>query len=173
MKYLKSNSRVVLFLLLIVVLQSACQNSRKLMSGQSGPGVSNEDAGPAQIIFLIYSAETTNDTDMFSIHLIEKTISAGKIKEPYPVPVSPSINDLEYTIYDKDDHVIFHNYLPDPLKKTVEYADSSGVLNQNEITLKNAEFFLRFQLEPDAGYIVIAKYNGPHEENFHLLTTKL
>jgi hypothetical protein len=121
-----------------------------------------------KIIFLNYSISEDKTDQEYSIRLINKIITNGKIKENSILPFSPEMDDLEYIISDKNQNVLMRNFIPNPLNKTLEFVDDNGQLAKKDMRLDSSQFSLRIQLDPAAKYILLERYKGPDAENIHL-----
>ena len=184
MKHLALIIRLVPAILFLVLFTESCKVVDKSIETTSGPKgtttTSNEITTNRKdsiilprIIFLTYSMNYNKANDEYSISLINRMITEGKIKSRDLKSPTPDIDDLEYIIYDTDEKIIEHNYLSNPLKKTIEYVNSEGELAKEDMALDSVEFFLRLQLAPDTKSIVLQRYSGPDSQNIHLLTTEL
>jgi hypothetical protein len=184
MKHLALIIRLGTGILLLVLYLESCKvvdKSIETTTGSKGTTTTSNETTTNQkdsiilprIIFLTYSMNYNKTNDEYSISLINKMITEGKIKSRDLKSPNPEIDDLEYIIYDANEKIIERNYLSNPLKKTIEYVNSEGELAKEDISLDSVEFFLRLQLAPDTKSIVLQRYGGPDSRNIHLHTTKL
>jgi len=151
-----------LLLLISLAIISSCKVSERATG-------SKEVVRPAQespkIIFLNYSITENKSNHHYTIELIDKTIVNGKIKKNSNIPITPVMDDLAYTVSDKDKMVLEENFIENPLRRTFEFVDDNGQLAKKDVVLDSALFSLRIQLDPKARYVSLARYSGPEREN--------
>lgn len=121
-----------------------------------------------RIIFLNYAISENISDREYTVTLINKIISNGKMKENANLPVVPKMDDLEYIVSDNNEKELLRSFIANPLDKTLEFVDDDGHLAKKDIRLDSALFSLRIQLDPDARFISIERYKGPDNANIHL-----
>jgi len=111
------------------------------------------------IVFLNCSIIYDSIRQEHKIRLINKIITEGKIKDTTINSKKYENGDFEYSVLSKNNQVISHTYMPNPLDKTIEYVDESGRLGQKNIRLDSTQFSLRIPLIPNARYICFEKHS--------------
>lgn len=153
----------------IVLISMTMALSCKVSERTAGPVNMNKDAvDTPKILFLNYSIFEDKTNQEYTIRLINKIISNGKIKENSNLPIAPETDDLEYMVSDKNHKVLMRNFIPNPLSKTVEFVNDYGQLAKKDIHPDSSLFSLRIQLDPAARYISLERYKGPGNGNIHL-----
>jgi len=154
--------KTILLILISLAIISSCKVSERATG-------SKDVVRPAQespkIIFLNYSISENKSNQNYTVQLIDKTIVHGKIKKNANIPITPAMDDLAYSVSDKDKMVLEENFVENPLRKTFEFVDDNGQLAKKDVVLDSAQFSLRLQLDPKARYISLARYFGPEREN--------
>lgn len=94
------------------------------------------------IAFLVFKMTKGSQSVKSDIKLLSKTQTTGKIKN---IADKPNSNNY-LTIEVFDNNTLFQTvFVNHPLYKTVEYADENNKLASKNVTLDEAEFFVRLQ----------------------------
>lgn len=149
----------------------ACKTTQKPADTKTPDGYSTEIS--PRIAFLTYSIMHDSTSGVPRVNLVNRKFTEGRIKDPVLKSRNPAIDDLEYIVLDGEAQVLIRNFIPNPLRKDVEYVTPDGDLARQEIKLDSARFTIRLQLNPSARQIVLERYTGPDSKNIHLITTDL
>ncbi|MBU2939347.1 hypothetical protein KO494_07325 [Lacinutrix sp. C3R15] len=156
--YLKSCAIVVLLCIF------SCASNKQVIAE------SPETISTSQILFLNYVL-VKNDQDEKSITLINKINTEGILKGKPENIQNPEVEDLEYSILDKDFNELEKGALKNPLKKTVEFVNDFGNFEKRVLDLDSVQFNIRLQLPAKAKYIVITELTNT--ESIQHITTKI
>jgi len=95
------------------------------------------------IVFIQFKMNTDTQINTSRVTLINKQAQAGRIKPQQSFNSSQNYY-LKIVFADSITHQMDTSYIEHPLYKTVEYSDEHGRLNKKDISLKEAEFYIRF-----------------------------
>ncbi|WP_299557106.1 hypothetical protein [Seonamhaeicola sp.] len=152
------------FLLVLLVLLSCKTNknvTKKDMVARSNP----------KILFLNYTIEKTNNSSK-RISLINKIKADGTLKQNNFFKKGVH-GDLNCNLLDKKGHTIESFVIKNPLFKTIEYVDESKHFKVKQLDLDNAQFTLRFQLNPSVTSISITEIDTLNTTPKPLIKTEL
>ena len=154
----------------MMLLVVSCKVSDKISNTSTNDETTIESP---KLIFLNYSIENDTIQQDYRIRLINMIIVEAKIKDNTLLSKTPAIDDLEYTILDKESQVLMRNFIANPLNRTIEYVSDNGQLAKKDIQLDSTRFSIRIPLAPDAKYIALKRYIGSDSKSIHLLTTDI
>jgi len=146
---MKQNRTVIpalLFLIMISILISCNPAKHTYSSDPVGT-----KATP-KILFLNYQISRDSTKTNYNAQLINMILKDGTIKE---------------------DQIINHCHIPNPLDKSVEYVNDARQLEQKMIHLDSAQFSVRLQIEPGASSILLNRFIGNETEAKLLLKTPI
>jgi hypothetical protein len=132
----------------------------------------SETATP-QIIFLNYSVILGKTKGVPEVHLLNSTITEGKLKTINSDPEIRKPGDLECVSLDINLEPIDSILISDPLNITVESVDDENAFFKKEIARDSAQFSVRMQLNEKVHAFGIKKNSHIEEENSYLLITKI
>jgi len=95
----------------------------------------------------------------------------GTFKEDQLHADQAEIDDLELLVVDRNQQIISHRYIPNPLDKSVEYVNDAGQFERLMIHLDSAQFSVRLQIEAGASSILLNRFTGNESEAELLLKT--
>jgi len=140
--------------LFISVSLVSCVSSQKI---SKDTGIVSTTNLP-RIIFLTYSIEKQGPEDI-QVHLINKIISEGKLKEQTILEHTPKTKDLICALLDENDQQLATVHIPDPLTKHIEYQIENGNLARKEIKLDSCKFTIRMQFVEKTRYVALERIN--------------
>jgi hypothetical protein len=152
----------------VLLTAVSCMANRDRGSQPSGPFQRDDSPG-----FVILQYMITADTSGYTVELLERSFSKGRLKTQLQPAGHPSAGDLEYSILDLDSQPLHRAWITDPLRRTYETPDRDGTLSSQEVRLDSAGFILRLESVPGAKTIVIERHSNEKSENIHLLTHEL
>jgi len=149
MRYSKIQFKAFLFMSVILsIILSSCSLARRMESGKS-----NENQDGDAILFLVFKISNDSVQGKNAIELMSKTQSSGKIKNEPQLPTDlKDFLTIEIFEQNKRINVIIVEH---PLHKHIEYVDDHGMLATKYVELKQAEFFIRFQMKGNPNKIKI------------------
>ena len=159
---LKNRTQMYWKLCMIVLLISGSCNSTKPVKEATRVNDSSgktEVASSERIVFVNLKIKTDSVSGKNKIELINKTIAAGHLKNSAEANVR-SNNYLTCILF--EDKVASDTIkLEHPLYKTFEYMNEKNEMSLKQMNVKEAEFFLRFQLKGKATTIkILETING-------------
>jgi len=155
----------LLFLIMISLLMS-CNPAKHTYS--SDPV---ETKATPKILFLNYQISRDSTKTNYSAQLINMIIKEGTIKEDPQHNGQAEIDDLELLVLDRNQQLISHRHIPNPLDKSVEYVNDARQLEQKMVHLDSAQFSIRLQIKPRASSILLNRFIGNETEAKLLLKT--
>lgn len=156
------------FIIFLIILNS-CNTTKKAINDSEIPDSEITDSSSAaKIIFLNYKIKK-DSKGIEEIKLINKIISKGSLKKNGQKETTDIIDGFVCTQLDKKLLPIDSVQISNPLIKTFEYFDPSGLMGKKTIELDSAEFTVRIQLKPNAKFVSLKKTNS----NNILLKTQL
>ena len=161
---MKSGSITLLCFLVACFL--SCSPSRNTYSSDS-----SETKATPKILFLNYQLSRDSTKTNYSAQLINMVLKEGTIKEDQQDIVQAEIDDLELQVLDKNQQIINHRHIPNPLDRSVEYVNDAGQFERIMIHLDSAQFSIRLQIEPGASSILLNRIIGNETEARLLLKT--
>ena len=167
MKQNNTGIPALLFLIMISIMIS-CHPAKHTYS--SDPV---ETKATPKILFLNYQISRDSTKTNYNAQLINMIIKEGTIKEDQQEMGQAEIHDLELLVRDRNQQIISHRYIPNPLDKSVEYVNDAGQFERQMIHLDSAQFSIRLQIEPDASSILLNRYTGNNTEGTLLLNTQI
>lgn len=147
----KKISHILRLIAALALLVSGCKTPQL----QQTKEISIQNKTP-KILFLNGEISYDSLSQEYTIELINKILSYGKIK---PNPEHSHIhieNQLNYRLLNKNKQVIDDYAIPNPLLKDIEYIDDNGQMGRKRLQLKQAEFSIRVQLPPTAGFMAFS-----------------
>jgi hypothetical protein len=133
------------------LLFTACRTAKH--SYQANPDVI---ATPPEMIFLSFRIQ--RDSVGTTITLLQKKVVDGKIKgEPEP---SDSPDHLVISIVGKNHLVLNSEKIAHPLFRDVETTNSQGEFERKNVTLTEAEFFVRMRLPEGSEWVLVEEFIG-------------
>lgn len=157
-----------LLLLIMISIMISCHPAKHTYS--SDPV---ETKATPKILFLNYQISRDSTKTNYNAQLINMIIKEGTIKEDQQEMGQAEIHDLELLVRDRNQQIISHRYIPNPLDKSVEYVNDAGQFERQMIHLDSAQFSIRLQIEPDASSILLNRYTGNNTEGTLLLNTQI
>ena len=157
-----------LLLLIMISIMISCHPAKHTYS--SDPV---ETKATPKILFLNYQISRDSTKTNYNAQLINMIIKEGTIKEDQQEMGQAEIHDLELLVRDRNQQIISHHYIPNPLDKSVEYVNDAGQFERQMIHLDSAQFSIRLQIEPDASSILLNRYTGNNTEGTLLLNTQI
>jgi len=161
---MKSGSITLLCFLVACFL--SCSPSRNTYS--SDPV---EIKATPKILFLNYQLSRDSTKINYSARLINMITKEGTFKEDQLHADQAEIDDLELLVVDRNQQIISHRYIPNPLDKSVEYVNDAGQFERLMIHLDSAQFSVRLQIEAGASSILLNRFTGNESEAELLLKT--
>ena len=167
---MKQNRTVIpaLLLLIMISILMSCNPAKHTYS--SDPV--GTKATP-KILFLNYQISRDSTKTNYSAQLINTILKDGTIKVDQQHNEQAEINDLELLVLDRNQQIISHRYIPNPLDKSVEYVNNAGQFERKMIHLDSAQFSIRLQIEPGASSILLNRFIGDDNEGTLLLNTQI
>jgi hypothetical protein len=159
-------TRLVALLFLLVAFIMSCNPAKHTYS--SDPV---EIKATPKILFLNYQISRDSTKTNYSAQLINMIPKDGTIKVDQQHNGQAEIDDLELLVLDRNQKIISHRYIPNPLDKSVEYVNDAGQFERKMIHLDSAQFSIRLQIEPSASSILLNRFIGNETEAKLLLKT--
>lgn len=108
----------------------------------------------SRIAFLTFSISKTPD-DKPTIELLDKILVEGVLKNDGFHLKRGRHGDLACMVLDDNSKSQKIQFISNPLKKSVEYVNSSGEFQRKEVISENTQFSIRLQLNTNSKYIII------------------
>jgi hypothetical protein len=162
----KNYPKFVLIVLLSLFQTMSCKGPGKIMNSSVKNKITSDSP---KIAFLNFSIKNDTLQQEIFVRLINKIVTEGKLKEK-PRKITPAPNDLIYIVSDENSNELESNYIPNPLKQTLEYVSETGQLAKMDFQRDSAQFSLRVQLIPNAKFISLEKFTGTSSDNIKLIT---
>jgi hypothetical protein len=159
-----------LLLLIMVSFMVSCNPSKNTYSSDPQGSKARETS---RILFLNYQISRDSTKTNYSAQLINTILKDGTIKVDQQHNDQAEINDLELLVLDRNQQIISHRYIPNPLDKSVEYVNNAGQFERKMIHLDSAQFSIRLQIEPGASSILLNRFIGNETEAKLLLKTPI
>jgi len=159
-----------LLLLIMVFILVSCNPPKNAYSSDIQESNAKETS---KILFLDYQLKRDSATATYDAQLINMIIKEGSIKEYQQHAGQAEIDDLELLVLDRNQQIISHRHIPNPLDKSVEYVNDARQLEQKMIHLDSAQFSVRLQIEPGASSILLNRIKGDNNEETLLLNTSI
>ena len=159
-----------LLLLIMVSFMVSCNPPKNAYSSDIQESNAKETS---KILFLDYQLKRDSATATYDAQLINMIIKEGSIKEYQQHAGQAEIDDLELLVLDRNQQIISHRHIPNPLDKSVEYVNDARQLEQKMIHLDSAQFSVRLQIEPGASSILLNRIKGDNNEETLLLNTSI
>jgi hypothetical protein len=156
----------ILILLGLISCKVARQGNKTNPSGDIG-------LTKPQIIFINYSIKHNKSGGTPEIHLINKIITEGKLKNSLSVPDLPKPGDLSCITLNTRMEPVDSLIISDPLNVTVESVDENNLLFKKEISLDSAQFSIRMQLNERVYAVGMKTKAASGNQNSYLLITKI
>ena len=134
--------------ILLLIICLSCGKGKQTTSKAA-----HESTAP-MILFVNYSIHKDKKGNP-EISLINKIITEGQLKDPNPQHHDPKSGDLWCVQSEDGSNPLQSTLIPNPLLKTIEYADDFGNLAKKQIELDTAVFSVRMQLDPSTKYLLI------------------
>ena len=156
---------ILLFLLLTGLI--SCHVYRNTSSSLTGENKAEE---VPRILFLDYQISRDTLNESFNVQLINMLVVNGKIKERPVARHQAGQGDLELQVLNSQQQIITHQYIANPLDRSVEYPNDNGQFERRMVHLDSAQFNVRLQLGPNACSIVIKRFIDENEGTLLLQT---
>ncbi len=154
------------------MIMGAMLISCNVSKNSSAPAPSETDTKKSpKIFFLDYQITRDSLHTTYNARLMNMIITNGTIKDDRTAPIHPGADDLEIMVLDKDQQIMTHRYISNPLDRSVEYVNDAGELGKKMIHLDSAQFSVRLPLEPGASSAVLKRFIGDDTESTLLLKT--
>ena len=170
--HMKQNRTVILAHLLFIIgsVLISC-NVSKITTGPASLDTESEDS--PKIFFLDYQVKRDSLNTTYTARLINMIVTNGTIKDDRYAPIHHGTDDLELIVLDKNQQILTHRYISNPLDRSVEYVNDTGELGRKMIHLDSAQFSVRLPLEPGASSAVLKRFIGDDTESTLLLKTTI
>jgi len=119
-----------LLLLIMVSFMVSCNPSKNTYSSDPQGSKARETS---RILFLNYQISRDSTKTNYSAQLINTILKDGTIKVDQQHNDQAEINDLELLVLDRNQQIISHRYIPNPLDKSVEYVNNAGQFERKMI----------------------------------------
>ncbi len=159
-----------LLLLIMVSFMVSCNPSKNTYSSDPQGSKARETS---RILFLNYQLIRDSTNSIYDAQLISMIIRDGTIKDARHKTGQARKDDLELLVLDRNQQIINHRYIPNPLDKSVEYVNNAGQFERKMIHLDSAQFSIRLQIEPGASSILLNRFIGNETEAKLLLKTPI
>jgi len=97
----------------------------------------------------------------------------GTIKEAHHNTSLARKDDLELLVLDRNQKIMTHHPIPNPLDKSVEYVNNAGQFERQMIHLDSTQFNIRLQVESGASSILLNRFIDDNTEGILLLKTQI
>ena len=164
-------TRVIALLCLILISILISCNPPKNTYSSDPQGSKVEET--SKILFLDYQLTRDSATNTYEALLISMIIRKGTIKDAQHNTSLARKDDLEILVLDRNQQIMTHRYIPNPLDKSVEYVNDAGQFERKMIHLDSAQFNIRLQIDPNASSILLNRYTGNNTEGTLLLNTQI
>lgn len=152
-------------------------NGSKTDSVKYSKNISNSDhesiGHQSHILFLTYLISKNDNRNEYEVRLLKKIYSEGVLKQSDSNLNNTQVGDLSYSVLDVENNVVSRGYLPNPLRRAIEFVNSEGILEKRTVEFESEEFLVRIQIPQEAKSVVLEKYMGSDQNNMHLITTIL
>ena len=159
----------MLCLILISVLISCNPPRNTYSSDPQGSKVEET----SRILFLDYQLTRDSATNTYEAQLISMIIRKGTIKDTRHNTSLAEKDDLEILVLDRNQQIMIHHHIPNPLDKSVEYVNNAGQFERQMIHLASTQFNIRLQVESDASSILLNRIIDDDTEGTLLLNTQI
>lgn len=167
----KTRSEIkVLLLLIMVSILISCNPPRNTYS--SDPQGSKVEE-TSKILFLDYQLTRDSATNTYEALLISMIIRKGTIKDARHNTSLARKDDLEILVLDRNQQIMSHHHIPNPLDISVEYVNNAGQFERQMIHLDSTQFNIRLQVESGASSILLNRLIGDNTEGTLLLNTQI
>lgn len=150
-------------LVLFVIFISAfgCHSSKTISEKEYTGELVNSDP---QLLFASYKFNGEE------LELINKIITAGKLKGNREQTFDPSIGDLLFQQLDIDKELLAEKIVSNPRIRIVEYVDDNGSFQKKAIDIDNPEFTMRVDLHLKAKYLAIKEVNSDSSNSILIIS---
>jgi hypothetical protein len=163
-------TRVIALLCLLVVSMPSCNAPKNSYNSDSKESMAGETS---KILFLDYQTTRDSISKTYDAQLISMIIKEGTIKNDQKDIGIAEKDDLEILVLDRNQQIMIHHHIPNPLDRSVEYVNNAGQFERKMIHLDSAQFSIRLQIEPGASSILLNRYTGSNNEGTLLLKTQI
>jgi len=164
----KTGLMSLLCLLALIIL--SCNPSKKTIDTFLPDNKTGESP---KILFLNYILSRDSTKTIYEAQLISMIIREGTIKADRNQSSQSGRNDLEILVQDRNQQIISHHHIPNPLDRSVEYVNDDGQFERKMINLDSAQFSVRLQIEPGASFILLQRITDEEKEGTVLLKTTI
>lgn len=149
--------RAIIFLILIVVIPFGCRAPKAVYSYKQPKTLEKTEGS-----FAILSCEIKVDSaGGVRLTLLEKHIVTGALK--IKQDDSAARDKLIFQQEDDQGNVKGTFLIDHPLIRHVEYVNQKGEFETSLLELEHAEFFIRFEIDPQTSYIRVIEVRGERE----------
>jgi hypothetical protein len=158
----KMNNFSYLYFLLVLISTSCIKPKASVSSTKalSYPPHTSSASTAERIYFINFGAKLVNNTDScFIINTIEVD---GTLNQPAnEASHNPSGNNYICKVYDSNEKLIYEEEIVNPLQHRVDLYSEDGKIESKELSLKEAEFSVRFQqTDGKANSVTLTKQAG-------------
>lgn len=145
-------------LMLLSGLLGSCQRPATSARQYTPPPTPVPEAAPArpQMVFLSFKATATAGGPA-AIVLLQSTVAAGQPKAA-PADAADAPAYLVVRQLGPGSRVLGSATVEHPLRRTVESASPDGQLRRQDVTVPEAEFFVRMSLAPEARAVRVEEF---------------
>jgi hypothetical protein len=163
-------TRVIALMCLLVVSIPSCNAPKNTYNSDSQESMAGETS---RILFLDYQITRDSISKTYDAQLISMIIKDGTIKNDQKDIGIAEKDDLEILVLDRNQQIMIHDHIPNPLDKSVEYVNDAGQFERKMIHLDSAQFNIRLQIDPDASSILLNRFIDDDTEGTLLLNTQI
>jgi hypothetical protein len=163
-------TRVIALLCLLVVSIPSCNAPKNTYNSDSQKSMAGETS---RILFLDYQITRDSISKTYDAQLISMIIKDGTIKNDQKDIGIAEKDDLEILVLDRNQQIMIHHHIPNPLDKSVEYVNDASQFERKMIHLDSAQFNIRLQIDPDASSILLNRFIDDDTEGTLLLNTQI
>jgi hypothetical protein len=164
-------TRVIALLCLILISILISCNPPKNTYSSDPQGSKVEET--SRILFLDYQLTRDSATNTYEAQLISMIIRKGTIKDAQHNTSLAGKDDLEILVLDRNQQIMTHHHIPNPLDKSVEYVNNAGQFERQMIHLDSTQFNIRLQVESGASSILLNRFIDDNTEGTLLLNTQI
>lgn len=159
-----------LLLLIMISIMMSCNPARHTYNSDSQKSMAGETS---RILFLDYQITRDSISKTYDAQLVSMIIKDGTIKNNQNNIGIAEKDDLEVLVLDRNQQIMTHHHIPNPLDKSVEYVNDAGQFERKMIHLDSTQFSIRLQVESEASSILLNRYTGNNNEGTLLLKTQI
>ena len=152
---------------ILLFLMSSCDAQSVTNSNSSSSSV--KIAKPENAIVYLFFEIEKEGNNLEKVTLTEKKISAGYVKNASIENKSSAPGNLQITMLGKNGDVLEERVIEDPLNPVLEVYAEEG-LSQNKLSLKKAQFSVRFNQKGEISSVKVEKINANSKNTLITLT---